>query len=612
MASDSNKIKGPSSQGRTAKSYGEVKMDLFVPPGGKTRNWYARIYIPKDLLCHYGDSLVFKKSMRTPDKLLAQARAAEFLKEKSLEFLEKRAQQSTLTNSRVPKPIVIDKYLIERYAALRLQDLVGYDDEVREGVHDWDDHEGHVAERHAFLKSLLSRRRQAPGWDDFTEYCLDFAEIRGDILARTDPQFDDFILAMLRVENRAYAIMTARNDGEDAGVAVHEGGVMLSEVLNDWRTESNLLTDEKTRQTYLSRIEHFIEFVRDKPLVRVERSDVYAWYKQLLFEDQLHANTVRDGYRPALNSLLNFAVNAGAYGIQQNPAQGVALPKLTRQQSKERSRPQRPLSATYLNLLFASGWYAGKSQRERKYSKLFLTGGARYWVPLIAMAQGLRPEEILQLTLLDVGVQGGVWAIHVTDEEKSAAQNETGEGKTVKNEPSIRWVPVHRVLLELGFSDYVAEQRCRQGVPAPEDAFRERLPGETVVLPDHAGRLFPEADTEFERSANAFGKLFNDYIRSKLKFEKTYVLYSFRHSWEDRLRIAKARTGPWPEGVSFALSGRAKMQNDKGKLISREDEEGSAIFYGDGFPPRVLKRYLDEVDFSDVVLPKPWAEFMRR
>ena len=67
-----NRLHQPS---RTETSYGEVKMNLFVPPGGKTKNWYVRVYVPAELVEFYQES-EFKKSTKTTDRVLAEARAA--------------------------------------------------------------------------------------------------------------------------------------------------------------------------------------------------------------------------------------------------------------------------------------------------------------------------------------------------------------------------------------------------------------------------------------------------------------------------------------------------------------------------------------------------------
>lgn len=582
-------------------------MDLFIPTGGKTNNWYARIYIPQDLIGHYGKAVEFKKSLRTRDKLLALCRAADYFKEISQDFLNKRAelaeQERRLETLPTPEKTVLDKNLITKISMLRLGDLVGMDDDIRNGEQEWDDYEDFVAERLKLVKSVVSRRRQSPDWDTFSEECLDAADSYGYAVSLTDPSFDEFILAMAKAEKRAYDLMTARNEGESAEITDEEVGIVLSRVVVDWWNEPNWLEDEKTRKTYLSRISNFVEFVKDKPITAVERSDIYAWYKKLLFEQGLSNVTVRDGYSPALKSLFNFAVNTGQYGMRENPAMDVAFPKLTKQQQLERSRPRYSFPTSYMNAFFASWWYAGKNVRGGKSSDVFIAGGARYWLPLMAMVQGLRPEEICQMTLLDVGPQSGVFSLNITDE---------GEEQQLKNQHSKRWVPVHPVLLQLGFVNYVSLERKRQGVPEPEDVFQARQPGQLPQGYPKAGALFPELHTHYQRKANAIGKLFNEFIHNKLKFENVYVLYSFRHTWEDRLRDAQAKDGAWPPGLAFQLSGRSRMNNSAGKQVSREEEEGSSIHYGNGYTPAAMLPYLSQLDYSDVTLPVAWADFIQR
>ena len=114
-----NRLQQPS---RTETSYGEVKMNLFVPPGGKTKNWYVRVYVPAELLDFYKKS-DFKQSTRTTDRVLAEARAAAFVLEKSREFLSKRELLKGYTTEQ-PQTVVLDASLIQKIAHIRLASLV--------------------------------------------------------------------------------------------------------------------------------------------------------------------------------------------------------------------------------------------------------------------------------------------------------------------------------------------------------------------------------------------------------------------------------------------------------------------------------------------------------
>ena len=103
----------------------------------------------------------------------------------------------------------------------------------------------------------------------------------------------------------------------------------------------------------------------------------------------------------------------------------------------------------------------------------------------------------------------GVWVMHITDD---------GEGdKSVKTKGSIRVVPVHSRLIELGFVRHVEAQRA-------------------------AGkrRVFPEAErNEHGQIAAAFERKFGRYlIKLGMKDGRGLSLYSFRHGWADAMRRA--------------------------------------------------------------------------
>ena len=175
------------------------------------------------------------------------------------------------------------------------------------------------------------------------------------------------------------------------------------------------------------------------------------------------------------------------------------------------------------------------------------------------------------------------------------------------DEDSQRWVPVHKVLLDLGFAEYVESQRKKQQVPEAADMFVELGPGKRYVRPKKAGALFPELHTKFERKSNTLLQRFNDFLREDLAFESGYTFHSFRHYWEDAVRktvASDSRSGhPWPKGMVERISGRSQAHLEK--------VEGSSAAYGGELPPSLMKPYLDQISFANVVWPRPWAEFER-
>lgn len=81
-------------------------------------------------------------------------------------------------------------------------------------------------------------------------------------------------------------------------------------------------------------------------------------------------------------------------------------------------------------------------------------GEPLFWAPLIAMFAGLRLEEICQLRVRDFGTEDGVQYV--------AVQNEIGSQFT-KSENSIRRVPLHHALIEIGLPQLV-DLRKQEGM----------------------------------------------------------------------------------------------------------------------------------------------------
>ena len=76
------------------------------------------------------------------------------------------------------------------------------------------------------------------------------------------------------------------------------------------------------------------------------------------------------------------------------------------------------------------------------------------WLPLIGLYTGARINEVCQLNPFTDIVQDadtGIWYFHFTDEGETAF----GVDKSIKTKSSIRVVPIHSKLIELGFLDYV-------------------------------------------------------------------------------------------------------------------------------------------------------------
>ncbi|MBB4373327.1 integrase [Bradyrhizobium sp. cir1] len=135
----------------------------------------------------------------------------------------------------------------------------------------------------------------------------------------------------------------------------------------------------------------------------------------------------------------------------------------------------------------------------------------RYWIPLIAIYSGARLGELCQLLTADVRQLHGVWIFHITE-----VGDEDGSAKSTKTGGSMRVVPVHSRLIELGFIDYHAGMVAR---------------GEQ--------RLFPEAERDKRGYFGGASKFFNAYFKAVgVKVDRRVNFHSFRHNVADAFRAA--------------------------------------------------------------------------
>ncbi|WP_426609508.1 DUF6538 domain-containing protein [Bradyrhizobium sp. McL0616] len=137
----------------------------------------------------------------------------------------------------------------------------------------------------------------------------------------------------------------------------------------------------------------------------------------------------------------------------------------------------------------------------------------RYWIPLIAIYSGARLGELCQLLTADVRQLHGVWIFHITE---VGDEDEDGVGKSTKTGGSMRVVPVHSKLIELGLLDYHASVGAR---------------GDQ--------RLFPEAQRDKRGYFGEASKFFNGYFRAVgVKVDRRVNFHSFRHNVTDAFRAA--------------------------------------------------------------------------
>jgi hypothetical protein len=180
-----------------------------------------------------------------------------------------------------------------------------------------------------------------------------------------------------------------------------------------------------------------------------------------------------ENYFNNISAIFNFAVERGM--MTENPAKD-RLMRASFENGGE-AKPKVLFTIEQLNVLFRTPLYVGCQNDEGGYAKRGPNQPrrGRFWVPLLALFHGFRCNEAAQLDTEDVGEQDGVSFIDIRSERANGDKCD----KRLKNRQSDRRVPLHPVIIKMGFLDFVAARRL--------DAMRPRLFPE---LPPGGQRIF--------------------------------------------------------------------------------------------------------------------------
>jgi len=218
-----------------------------------------------------------------------------------------------------------------------------------------------------------------------------------------------------------------------------------------------------------------------------------------------------DNYLGCIQSIFNFAER-----IRKIPYNPIGDEFFSRSFTK-RATHKAQFTIAQLNRLFSSNHYTSTSASSSK--------PGRFWVPLIALFEGMRSNEICQLYTEDVIEVDSIWCIRIDDLRIDGSECE----KNLKTKSSRRTIPIHPELLKIGFLDFVEERR------------KDRK----------SSKLFPDLTLgKNGYYSDPFQKWFGRFLESTLG-KQAATLHSFRHMWKDVLTEANAsetlvkRLGGW-------------------------------------------------------------------
>jgi integrase len=270
------------------------------------------------------------------------------------------------------------------------------------------------------------------------------------------------------------------------------------------------------------------------------------------------APVTQERYLAALRDILDLAAKKRL--ITVNPAEGLTPIKRDAVAAGDK---RKPFTLQQIADFFKSDFYAECANHPPAFAND--KQGWRFWLPLLCLFLGMRPNEAAQLHVADRKLtETGTSYLDIEATTDDDDEETNGAVKTLKTATSRRKIPLHPELTKIGFVQLV-EQRVKAGTGL---------------------RLFPDLkpDTYGNYASYALKRFRETYLPAAIKIEPRQSFYSFRHSWRDALRRIDA-----PPATLAAVGGWSQ-----GKLTSDD--------YGDASDPDYQIKIIGKISFPGLDL----------
>jgi integrase len=306
----------------------------------------------------------------------------------------------------------------------------------------------------------------------------------------------------------------------------HKVDLKLSELIEDFFSLESLLirsNKEATVRKDRDSLKLFVEIVGDKDISKVSQSDAVKFAKTVPLHrrkdgDVRAVNTV-NGF---MNTVSKFSGWIAAYHSETEHKK-LDFSRLHQANTKRPSDERQAFTDSEVMEILT----------HPEMAKFQLKEPVKYWLPYIAAYSGARLEEITQLSpVTDIYEIDGLWVFDINDKN----------GKSLKNNQSIRTIPIHSELIRLGLIDYVNN-----------------------IKAEKAATLFPNEKIRDGRTGKNAGKRVNRFIQKALGLDNK-SLHSFRHTFATKLKhggeeepLVAAIMGHGYGGITFNRYGKAYL-----------------------------------------------------
>ena len=352
-----------------------------------------------------------------------------------------------------------------------------------------------------------------------------------------------------------------------------EKSKLIREVVDEFLVLRKGVVGEKMLREYRVLTDEFIDIVGNIPVSSLSKETIRTYiktqiklpinrrknpkYRDLSIDEVMKLKDVTPQSRVNVNKFLTRLTTFMRFGVSQgyikdNYIEGMKLP-ISKTEGRKRREPFSPEDLVkILNPKTYLGWtidFGLKTKSDKpnvvKYQNPF------YWSFLIGIFSGMRTNETSQLLIGDIIKKENVWMISIDETE----------GKSVKTTSSIRKVPIHPILIRLGFIDYVK-----------------------IIKSKGFDRVFPELTKQRDGYSTKISQHYNDKFLPSIGVWKKQVkvLYSTRHTFINRC---------YNKGVD-----RDILKS----IVGHEPDFTMDVYGGNPFTPTQLYKEISKVSYSKI------------
>jgi integrase len=397
--------------------------------------WYARVLVPRDLRSLFGKNEL-RKSTRTENKRLAQTRALVFYSDctRIFDYLRERVARKKKKNRREPSKG--DNPYIDSYMSFT-------DDFGRKHEFDFSNYpNGAELEQKAYDKAKSESVLRYENLS-FEEKKL----IHGASTNEANVEVESKLSTTEVIESlKRERLKQINKPGKFNGVSESTINQELPR-FEFW----NAVLPEKISEITRAKVKEIASWLRYIPSRMTQKSLSPLQAVKIAEEKNVEGSleTPKSTYNKwatVLRAILSHAYQCGAH--HEDLSHFIECPNA----AADPDIIAEPFDNDDLKLLFDGASYG----KHFKKASLRVSFEARFWIPLFGLFSGCRLEELAQLTMNDVKREGSMHFFLVGNQEFAA----DGKPKRIKNRNSIRPVPIHKVLLDIGFLEYLEHRRA--------------------------------------------------------------------------------------------------------------------------------------------------------